>query len=665
MGPPRGPRGGSAARATRNSTTTRSTARSGIQKRRATPRTDMDGDLDMDGEGRRIKRPANGETTASRPSRGARGARGAASSSTRMPSKQAEIIARHLNGGGALASRISNVSTRSQRTPTTLVWLKVKGLKESKAASNPGGGVKDLLHFLERKATSLANRTNNRPVAIKQHREQGEFVLVAAPKEDAEELLKVNSFTFAGVTLTVEIDEQGGPQGPEPSADAKMLRDHLQAILSNRYVGDNKLLKLDALSADPAIVQAGLLDSSSRAEKMFKALMKVCDDLFKTRKEKNEAIESISVANNSIDNVSQVAVLGDTFPDLQNLDLSGNSISTIDGLRGLKGKFRRLRALYLANNPIDTAQPEYKTTMLEWFPTLQDLNGIQVRTPEQAAAAEAASLPKPFPQGGPDFRDANNIGENFLLDFFTNYDNSRPQILAKYYDDSSTFSLAVDTNSTRIPNQPAPLPWAAYLKFSRNLTKITHQSARIQRLFKGAAFISELWKALPATKHPDLKQEVGKYIMDCHMLPGLADPSGQSKRGVDGLIVTIHGEFDEFDQKSGSTGKRSFSRTFILGPGIPGKNPIRVVSDMVSLRAYSPLPNIFAPAEAAPPPASAEQQQRVAMVAELCKQTGMTPQYAELCLSDASVSWNFDKALVVFNERKANLPPDAFATRSI
>src|SRR5699024_826518 len=103
---------------------------------------------------------------------------------------------------------------------------------------------------------------------------------------------------------------------------------------------------------------------------------------------------------------------------------------------------------------------------------------------------------------------------------------------------------------------------------------------RVQRLFKGASVISDLWQGLPPTKHPDLKQEVNKYIMDCHVLPGLADPSGQS-HGVDGLIVTIHGEFDEFDKASGKTGKRSFSRTFVLGPGLPGKNPIRVVNDMV------------------------------------------------------------------------------------
>lgn len=495
-------------------------------------------------------------------------------------------------------------------------------------------------------------------LTIIQHRVQGEIVLVGASKDDAEDLIKLNGFNFAGATLSISLKEEDGGAS-ETSPHAQMLKEHLQSILSNRYAGDSKLLKLDALNADPAISETGLLQSSQRAEKMFRALMRVCDDLFKTRKDKSEAIQSISVANNSIDNLTQVSVLADTFPDLHNLDLSSNSLSSIDGLRALKNRFRKLQALYMVNNPIETTQPEYKATLLEWFPTLLDLNGQQVRTPEQAAQAVAATLPKAFPQNGPDFRDANSIGENFLLDFFTNYDNNKASLVAKYYDQSSNFSLAVDTAHAgpRDINSPAPLPWGAYLKFSRNLTKITHAPARIQRLFKGANTISELWNGLPPTKHPDLKQEVNKYIMDCHVLPGLADPNGQSQRGVDGLIVTIHGEFEELDQASGKTGKRSFSRTFVLGPGLPGGNPIRVVSDMLCLRPHTPLPNLFGAAETAPAAVNDEQQQRAAMVAELAKQTGMTPAYAELCLSDGSVNWNFDKALAIFNERKVNTTP--------
>lgn len=44
--------------------------------------------------------------------------------------------------------------------------IRVVGLKQSKAASNPDGGVKDLLAFLERKANGLAS-SGNVPVRIR------------------------------------------------------------------------------------------------------------------------------------------------------------------------------------------------------------------------------------------------------------------------------------------------------------------------------------------------------------------------------------------------------------------------------------------------------------------------------------------------------------------
>jgi nuclear RNA export factor len=326
--------------------------------------------------------------------------------------------------------------------------------------------------------------------------------------------------------------------------------------------------------------------------------------------------------------------------------MSGNQISNMQGLERWRGKFKELETIYMTGNPIESADQNFLATFLEWFPKLQIINGTQLRTPEQIAAQAEALKPKPIPQRGPDFRDVNGIGESFLLEFFASYDNDRQGLAARLYDDASQFSLAIDTQSVRDTNAPAPLPWAAYIKVSRNLIKINSQNARFQRLFKGSNVIFDLWKGLPATRHPNIKEDLAKYIMDCHPLSGLVDPSGQSQGGVDGLIIAVHGEFDEYDQKTDTTGKRSFSRTFILGPGQPGRNPIRVVSDMLSLRAYSPLPNVFAPAEQPAP----DQNQHQTMIAELSKQTGMVPQYSEMCL--VQVNWEFDKALVVFNEKK-------------
>lgn len=477
----------------------------------------------------------------------------------------------------------------------------------------------------------------------------GDYVFIGASPEDAEELIKLNTFTFASAPLEVveSNDELGNPSKAIESPETQQLREKLQLILGQRYIAPNKLLKLDSLSTDPELMALGMFENRERALKTFKGLMAICDSKFQSAKEKREAIESISVATNNIDDVAQVEALATTFPQLKNIDISGNQIANTQGLQRWKGKLRDLETIYLGGNPIESAEPNLQSILLEWFPNLQDINGVQVRTPEQIAAAKAAAGPKPIPQSGPDFRDVNSIGENFLLEFFAAFDNDRPGLASRLYDESSQFSLAVDTHSVREPGAPPPLPWKAYLSFSRNLNKITTSNARVQRLFKGANLIHELWAKLPPTRHPSIKDDMSKYIMDCHPLPGIADASGQNPLGVDGLILTVHGEFEEYDAPSDSTGKRSFSRVFILGPGLPGKSTIRVVSDMLSLRAFNPLPNVHG---GDAQPAVPHQAPNQAMLEELCKRTGMTPEYSQMCLSQ--VGWDFDKALIMFEEKK-------------
>jgi hypothetical protein len=169
MAPPRGPRAGPTTGrrgAARGSSTrggsSRGGARGGIQKRRGAPRTDIDGDLDMDGPGS-TKKPAIIDPNAPR-----RPGRPTTAGPAKLSTKHAQVIARHLNGAtsNTLASRTSTTSVRI-RGPDSITWLKVKGLKTSKAATNPGGGVQELVQFLERKASTLANRRPNHPVAIK------------------------------------------------------------------------------------------------------------------------------------------------------------------------------------------------------------------------------------------------------------------------------------------------------------------------------------------------------------------------------------------------------------------------------------------------------------------------------------------------------------------
>ncbi|RDA94441.1 hypothetical protein CP533_2274 [Ophiocordyceps camponoti-saundersi (nom. inval.)] len=624
----------------------------GITKRRALARVDVDGDLDMDGSNKRLEKAMSTGPNGSR--RSTRSVTYEVPRNSRGLSRRPHTMLRRQRGGAS--STTTRFPEHVQRGRGRLVFLRVRGLKQSKAATNEDGGLEDLVGFLERKASAFVT---GRKVMIKKSHSAGDYVFVGASKEDAEEIHKLNTFTFAGVKLEiVESDDrlQFESKATE-SPETQELRAKLQAILSQRYQGDNKLLKLDNLPNDPELVQLGMFENRERAQKTFQGLMAICDSLFKTATEKREAIESISITNNGIDDISQVESLAMTFPQLKNLDMSDNAIKDTKALERWKGKLRQLETVYTKGNPLEVLEGNYQATLLEWFPKLQIINGIQVRSAEQIEQLAAASRPQPIPQSGPDFRDVNGIGENFLVEFFAAYDKDRQELASRFYDEDSKFSFAVDTRSVRDSKMPAAIPWSAYIKLSRNMTRITTVHGRIQRLFKGVSVIKDVWQGLPLTNHPNIKEDLSKYILDCQPLSGLADPNGQTRTNVDGLIISVHGEFEELDRNSGQQGRRSFSRTFVLGPGKVGNGPIRVVSDLLSLRNYNTLPDVFAQSQTTAPTANDQHQ---AMIVELSRQTGMVGEYSEMCLSQ--VDWQFEKAIAAFHERKAQLPAEAFAS---
>lgn len=446
----------------------------------------------------------------------------------------------------------------------------------------------------------------------------------------------------------------GAEQGGKPTISTRAQQDKLkmQGVLERRYNVDLKLLDLSALGQDPTLVEMGMVSSSpDTAEKTFKVLMVICQELFKTAQAKREAVESVSLRGNSLDSVNPVFDLAETFPDLKHLDMSDNQFSALKQLNKWRGRFRRLETLLLVNNPINQTEPGHVTEALDWFPRLQNLSNVVVRTPEQIAAAEQKAQIREIPQNGNDFRDVNNLGQSFICEFFPLYDTNRDLLLQTYYDEHSTFTLSV-VNGVPKEKDAAVLPWAPYLGFSRNHQRITTEAARFQRYLKGVR-IQELWGKLPRTQHPSFDAS-DKYLIDCHPIKGLRDPLGRKPEGELGMIITMHGEFVE-TQADGQTCQRSFSRTFVLGPSLTGRGPIRVMSDMLSLHAYNPLPTIAVSAPSAAAPAalapSIEEQQQM-MLIELSKRTGMTAEYSKMCLEGAE--WNFDRALAIFEEKKVS-----------
>lgn len=159
--PPTGPRGGSSTntRQTRSSTgASRPPARGGIAKRGRgpAPRVDRDGDLVMDAAAAN-KSGAGINKNNSSTRRGT-----TRPSGPRANTRLQQNLARQLGGDTSLVPKAPSAARLAANNTT----LKVLGVKSSKAATNPDGGEKRLLEFLERKASTFKG-PSRRQVTVK------------------------------------------------------------------------------------------------------------------------------------------------------------------------------------------------------------------------------------------------------------------------------------------------------------------------------------------------------------------------------------------------------------------------------------------------------------------------------------------------------------------
>ncbi|KAK1757510.1 hypothetical protein QBC47DRAFT_459013 [Echria macrotheca] len=631
-------------RASRQQTTQRSATRptrgGGITKNRVRVKTDRDGDIAMDS-------PAAGATNGAE--RGGSRGRGRASRASARGS-----------------TRVSTRLAQLDRANPNRVTLKVLGLRESKAAGNPDKGRRALIEFLEKKASKSKRIIIGRSVL------DGEYLWISINKDDAADVLRLSGYAFAGSNLYITETEEKMPgrDTEDISKEAQETKQKLLSVLARRYNPEQRLLDLSALGADEVLSTMGTFDSQTLAEKAFKVLVHIASAQYKTDQEKAEAIQAVSLARNDINDVAQVFSLALSLPDLKQLDLTGNKLDTTSKLNKWQLRFKNLAELHLTGNPV-TVQENYVTEMLQWFPALQILDGRQVRTPEEAAAALKALEPSPIAQFPSNIRDGeNNVAAAFLQAFFPMFDTDRARLAAEFYDGDTWFSLAA------IPDSGRNLPWKSYMKYSRNIQAVGARTpAMVQRLFTNGTVIADLWKALPPTRHAPM-DEPGRWLVDCHTFPHLADPSGQAATAM-GLMINVHGQFDEADPSTNIFGTRTFTRTFILGPSKPSTpppaHPYRVLSDQLTLHKWVEAPKsetnatpltISTPAVVNTPavvgvagiPNDAVKAQ---LIEQLSKRTGMTAQYSRLCLEGAA-NWNFAIALQSFEEQKSNLPPEAF-----
>jgi nuclear RNA export factor len=710
----------------------RGLGRGRIQKRRAGPSpVDKDGDLVMNSalpqegsnvstESSRGRNPVRGKpgprhAAAGRNSRSVLSTQQAQKSIARgLESDQFRAVEQSMGASNRPGRQRGNTKLRRAPQEHASPSLRIHGLKESKVASNPDGGVRALLDFLERKVNSSdakrgrvrvlkvcsINSTasslegfHSRPTksALSKHafnpasiltgyafrmsrasnfmytanRAQsfldGDDLVVTVNADHVAEFLNLDKAKFAGAILSVNSEDSLASVKTEVaegalSDEAKKTEQRIKEILSTRYNVDLKLLNLSGLGKDPGLAQMGMFDAERRITKLFPVLMVVCDRLFKSAQEKREAIVSVTLAENELDTIANVTSLAQTFPDLQNLDLSKNKFKDLRGLEGWRWKFRGLQNLKLSDNPIEASSPNYTQEVAKWFPTLQILNDLQIRTPAEASATpskEASDSSCPIPLLGPDFRDVGQVGETFLRQFFTLYDRDRVALADQFYDEESTHSVSVNVSAPRDDSSALSSPFdSTTFKQSRNLVKLKDRlPAQVARLLRGASAVKKLWLELPASKHPDLVTDTSKYMIDCRPVYGLRDPTGAASRGVDGLMLMVHGEFEEVQPQQPSAVPRSFSRTFVLGPGRPSGPPIRVVSDLLVVKAWGRLPLPVVVSEQSPAvTVSEEEAKKEELVKQLVLTTQMTAQYAALCL--AETGWDLQQALQAFEANK-------------
>ncbi|CCG82111.1 mRNA export factor mex67 [Taphrina deformans PYCC 5710] len=540
-----------------------------------------------------------------------------------------------------------------------------------------GASVSDLVAFILRKThVKLGNARGNGDVVT---------ASVYSP-DDAKTVVKSSGLKFAGNILSIRQQEGSGDvpmNSLRPSHSATSSKDGtidtLKQFLVTRYAAENKMLDLSRIAEDPTLSNFGIVANTTTSSKLFLALMKLLSD------EKMDVV-SITLEGNKLKDVSGITSLAQSFPKLRNLSLANNDISRYKDLDAwaAKSKLSELQELILTGNPVredemaKNREIEYRSEITKRFPSLKLLDnqplaqgitfdiGDDPKTSENAGRVE---LPAAIVGGFYENETIQATAMEFLGRYFPAYDGDRSQ-LGPYYAENAIFSMSINVAAPRKKSGGAftSNSWQNYIHSSRNLTRITALDARISRSNVGPPQILQALKAYPASKH-DLS-DANLFCVDAWSFP--------TSEGHVHVQICVHGEFQEKTPQTKQVTKRSFDRTFILGPAPEGQgvNGVIIKSDLFVIRAWgghnawrptaqqSTTNDSTRPAQpngaagAARPDGISDQQ--YGMINQLKTATGLNTNYANMCLSQ--LQWDYQAALKVTQDLKSKngLPAEAF-----
>lgn len=502
--------------------------------------------------------------------------------------------------------------------------------------------------------------------------------------DDARTVVKSSGMKFAGNILSIRQQEGSGdvpmnslrPSHSAGSASKDGTIDTLKQFLVTRYAAENKMLDLSRIAEDPTLSNFGIVANTTTSSKLFLALMKLLSD------EKMDVV-SITLEGNKLKDVSGITSLAQSFPKLRNLSLANNDISRYKDLDAwaAKSKLSELQELILTGNPVredemaKNREIEYRSEITKRFPSLKLLDNQPLAQgitfdigddPKANGSAGRTELPAPIVGGFYENETIQATAMEFLGRYFPAYDGDRSQ-LGSFYADNAIFSMSINVAAPRKKSGGAftSNSWQNYIHSSRNLTRITALDARISRSNVGPSQIMQALKAYPASKH-DLS-DANLFCVDAWSFP--------TSEGHVHVQVCVHGEFQEKTPQTKQLTKRSFDRTFILGPAPEGQgiNGVIIKSDLFVIRAWGghnawrPTAQQADPKSAAPAQtegASARPEgindQQFEMINQLKAATGLNTNYANMCLSQ--LQWDYQAALKVTQDLKSKngLPAEAF-----
>ncbi|CAH2350371.1 mRNA export factor Mex67p [[Candida] railenensis] len=478
-----------------------------------------------------------------------------------------------------------------------------------------GASMDDCVKFISRKCRITVSNAQVDPVS-------GVLKGYVRSMKEADELCTWSGVKFAGQSLKISkaisqnsLSNLGSISTPANGGGSTI--ETITNFLKSRYDPNSKLLNISSVQHDPLLVQQGFFASISTTSKFFPALMKIAADL-------KLDVESVDLSSNNLTDLTSVSSLAQTFPYLKNLALSQNNFNRIKSFEVWKHKLNYLRELVLINNPIITnlksAQDLQIVTleMMRNFPRLIVFNGEVVRD----EAKLMAHLTFPFtPMQAMFFQDEmiQQVSTNFVTNFYSLWDGNRQDLMVLYQQESQ-FSMSVDsshphvievsTTSTNSNNRAygggntsTDSPFGYYLNQSRNLTRVSNTKSRMSKLAQGQQDIFKQFQQLPRTRH-NLLTQPELFSMESHSFPQL-----------NGILITLHGSFEEIDapveiatvpsnnpsynsnnrrfgnstyknnNKKFPLGKKSFDRTFVIISGQDGS--MIVASDILMVRLFA------------------------------------------------------------------------------